>query len=149
LDAGIHIAPACAVRYVVGFLIGLVALWIALLVALAILRPKGMRAGDAARLMPDLLRLIGRLARDKTLTRRLRGWLWFLLAFMVSPIDLIPDVIPVIGFADDVVIAYLVLRHVIRTAGPECIERNWPGTEAGLSSVWELLGGRPDSAKGD
>jgi uncharacterized membrane protein YkvA (DUF1232 family) len=63
-----------------------------------------------------------------------------LLAFIASPIDLIPDVIPVIGFADDVIITALVLRWVSRAAGPEALARQWPGTPDGLDALRRLCG---------
>ena len=53
---------------------------------------------------------------------------------------LVPDVIPVVGYADDVVVVALVLRSVVRRAGPEAIERHWPGTDAGLAAVLRLAG---------
>jgi uncharacterized membrane protein YkvA (DUF1232 family) len=127
-------------NYVIGILIAIVALWIALVVALIVIRPKDLRLGDAARLMPDLLRLIAALARDGALPRRTRAWLWILLGYLASPIDIIPDFIPVIGFADDVIIAYLVLRHVFRVAGAQQLEQHWKGTPEGLTVVRRFLG---------
>jgi uncharacterized membrane protein YkvA (DUF1232 family) len=126
-------------KYLVGILIAIVVFWIALLIALLVMRPKDLRARDAARLMPDLLRLIGKLARDRALPRRTRSWLWFLVAYLASPIDLIPDFIPVIGFADDAIVSYLVLRHVFRVAGAEQLEQHWSGTPEGLDVVRRFL----------
>jgi uncharacterized membrane protein YkvA (DUF1232 family) len=51
------------------------------------------------------------------------------------PFDLIPDFIPVLGYADDAIIAVLVLRSVVRRAGPDAIRRHWPGTQDGLSAL--------------
>lgn len=67
-----------------------------------------------------------------------------LLAFIVSPIDLIPDFIPAIGYADDVIITALVLRWVSRTAGADALARQWPGTPDGLAAVRRLCGMRPE-----
>ena len=97
---------------------------------------------EAARLLPDLLRLVGRLARDPELPRGLRIRLWILLAWLASPIDLLPEFIPVIGYADDVVVAAYVLRSVVRIAGPEALDRHWPGTPEGLDVVRRLAGVR-------
>ncbi|MGZ4564106.1 MAG: YkvA family protein, partial [Mycobacterium sp.] len=55
-----------------------------------------------------------------------------LIAFVVSPIDLIPDAIPVIGFADDVVLVILVLRWISRTAGRDALARHGPAHPTGL-----------------
>ena len=61
-----------------------------------------------------------------------------MLAFLASPIDLIPDFIPVLGYADDVIITALALRWVTRTAGPEALARHWPGTPDGLAALRRL-----------
>lgn len=70
------------------------------------------------RLLPDILRLIPRLARDQALPRGVRVRLWLLLLYLASPIDLIPDFIPVLGYADAAIIVAATLRSVARHAGP-------------------------------
>ena len=57
------------------------------------------------------------------------------MAYLALPIDLMPDFIPVLGYADDVVITALVLRSVVRRAGPDAVIRHWPGTDAGLHTL--------------
>ena len=44
------------------------------------------------------------------------------------PVDLVPDFVPVLGYADDAIITALVLRSVVRRTGPEALTRHWPGT---------------------
>ena len=100
-------------KYLIGFVLALAMVWLILVLALVFARPKGLSAKDTARLMPDVVRLVRDLARDHSIPRRVRARLWLLLAWMASPIDAIPDVIPVIGYADDIILAYLVLRRVI------------------------------------
>ncbi len=95
---------------------------------------------DLLRLVPDLVRLTHRLARDPTLPRGVRVRLLALLVYLALPLDLVPDVVPVVGYADDVVVAALMLRSVVRRAGPEAIERHWPGTDVGLAAVLRLAG---------
>lgn len=56
------------------------------------------------------------------------------------PIDLVPDFVPVLGYADDAVIVAVVLRSVTRRAGSDALERHWPGTPAGLAAVRRLAG---------
>jgi uncharacterized membrane protein YkvA (DUF1232 family) len=63
-----------------------------------------------------------------------------LLAYLPSPIDLVPDFIPVVGFADDVLVTVLALRSVTRRAGPEALDRHWPGSGDGLYVVRRLAG---------
>ena len=123
-----------------GVLIGLGVVWATLVIALLLLRPKGGLLKEAMRLLPDTLRLLRRLAVDKKITRSVRARLWLLFVYLAMPIDLIPDFIPVIGYADDAIIVAAVLRSVVRRAGPEAIRRNWPGTPGGLATVWRLAG---------
>jgi uncharacterized membrane protein YkvA (DUF1232 family) len=74
------------------------------------------------------------------LPRGVRRRLALLLAYLAFPIDLVPDVVPVLGYADDVVVIALVLRSVVRRAGPAAVERHWTGTPAGLAFVRSLAG---------
>jgi uncharacterized membrane protein YkvA (DUF1232 family) len=92
------------------------------------------------RLLPDLLRLIRRLAADKTLPHGVRIRLALLLAYLVFPIDLIPDFVPVLGYADDAIIVTAVLRSVVRRAGLEAVRAHWPGTDDGFAALIRLTG---------
>ena len=118
----------------------LVLLWLLMLSLLWRAKPDDVTLRDAVRLVPDLLRLLKRLAGDKTLPRGVRVRLWLLLGYLAMPIDLVPDFIPVLGYADDVVVVAIVLRSVVRAAGPEALERHWPGTPEGLRVVRMLCG---------
>jgi hypothetical protein len=60
--------------------------------------------------------------------------------YLLTPIDLIPDFIPVLGYADDAIIVAIALRSVTRHAGPEALDRHWPGTPAGLATLRQLAG---------
>ncbi len=117
---------------------GLALLWLGLVLALWLARPDALRLRELVRLLPDLLRLLARLARDGSLPRGVRVRLWLLLGYLALPVDLVPDFIPVIGYADDAVVVALALRSVVRRAGPEALERNWPGTPDGLAAVLRL-----------
>lgn len=123
-----------------GVLSGLLLLWLVLVVALWTQRPDDLRIRDALRLLPDLVRMLRRLAADPDVPRGVRVRLWLLLGYLLSPIDLVPDVIPVLGYADDAVIVALALRSVARHAGPEALDRHWPGTPDGLRAVRALAG---------
>lgn len=123
-----------------GVLAGLLLLWLALVVALWTHRPDDLRIRDALRLLPDLVRMLRRLAADPDVPRGVRVRLWLLLGYLLSPIDLVPDFIPVLGYADDAVIVALALRSVARHAGHEALERHWPGTPEGLLAVRALAG---------
>lgn len=106
-------------RAVVGVCMALLLVWAALLIVLAVARPKGNLLTESVRLLPDLLRLVSRLARDCSVPRGVRVRLWLLLAYLAMPIDLVPDVIPVVGYADDAIAVALVLRSVVCAPGPE------------------------------
>lgn len=128
----------------VGAVAALAMVWLLLGIALWVAKPDDVGIQDTLRLLPDVLRLLKRLATDPELPRRVRVALVMLLAFIVSPIDLIPDFIPAIGYADDVIITALVLRWVSRTAGADALARQWPGTPDGLAAVRRLCGMRPE-----
>lgn len=115
-------------------------LWVALLIALWFTKPDELGVRDALRLLPDVVRLIKRLAADPALPRGVRVRLILLLAYLVMPFDLVPDFIPVIGYADDAVIVAVALRSVTRHAGSAAMEKHWPGTPAGLAAVRRIAG---------
>ena len=66
-----------------------------------------------------------------------------LLAYLASPIDLVPDFIPVIGYADGAIIVAAVLRSVVRHARVQSIRRHWPGTDEGFAALCRLTGLTP------
>jgi uncharacterized membrane protein YkvA (DUF1232 family) len=88
---------------------------------------------DAARLLPDLLRLLKRLAADPTMPKSVRVRLALLVAYLALPFDLIPDFIPLLGYADDAIIVAIALRSVTRRVGPTALSKHWPGTPEGLA----------------
>lgn len=114
--------------------------WLALVVVLLIARPRGGLLREALRLLPDVLRLVRRLAADKSLPRGVRVRLGLLLAYLALPIDLIPDFIPVLGYADDAIIVSVVLRGVVRRAGLDAVRAQWPGTDEGFAAVARVTG---------
>jgi len=130
-------------RLLVGAGAGLLLVWVVLLALLWRAQrhtPHATRLRDAVRLVPDVVRLLRRLAADRTLPRMVRIRLWLLLVYLISPVDLIPDFIPVLGYADDAIIVAIALRSITRRAGPEALERHWPGTPEGLATVVSLAG---------
>lgn len=114
--------------------------WLALVVVLIVVRPRGGLLTEALRLLPDVLRLVRRLAADKTLPRGVRVRLWLLLGYLALPIDVIPDFVPILGYADDAVIVTAVLRGVVRRAGLDAVRAHWPGTDDGFTALARLTG---------
>jgi uncharacterized membrane protein YkvA (DUF1232 family) len=125
---------------VLGVAATLLLVWLALVVVLLITRPGEGVMREALRLLPDVLRLVRRLAADTTLPRGVRIRLGLLLAYLAMPIDLIPDFIPVLGYAEDAIIVTAVLRSVVRRAGIDAVRAHWPGTEDGFATVIRLIG---------
>jgi uncharacterized membrane protein YkvA (DUF1232 family) len=101
------------------------------------------RRGEAralARFVPDCARLFKRLLGDRRIARRQKLPLALLAAYLLSPIDLIPDFIPVAGQLDDAILVAVALRYVARSAGPEVIREHWPGPDESLRAVLRLAG---------
>lgn len=127
----------------IGLVGGLVLLWLLLIVFLwhaNRFSPTRVSPREALRLLPDVVRLLRRVAADRSLPRGVRVRLGLLLAYLLLPIDLVPDFIPVLGHADDAIIIVLALRSVVRRAGREALTRHWPGTTEGLHTLQRLAG---------
>lgn len=126
------------INSLIGIGIALLVSWLLLVIALLLGRPAGSVLREGLRLLPDVLRLLRRLATDKTLPWGVRIRLWLLFGYLALPIDLIPDFLPVIGYVDDVIIVIMVLRTVARRTGLQAIEHHWPGSDAGLAGLVKL-----------
>jgi uncharacterized membrane protein YkvA (DUF1232 family) len=124
----------------IGLAAALVLAWLALVIALVVVRPRGGLLREALRILPDALRLIRRLAADKTMPRGVRVRLVLLLIYLAIPFDPIPDFIPVLGYADDAIIVAAVLRSVVRRAGIDAVRAHWPGSEDGFTALVRLAG---------
>lgn len=124
----------------IGLAGALLVAWLALVIVLVIVRPRGGLLREALRLLPDVLRLVRRLAADKTLPRGVRARLGLLLAYLAMPIDVIPDFIPVLGYSDDAIIVTAVLRGVVRRAGLDAVRAHWPDTDDGFAALCRLTG---------
>ena len=118
----------------------ILAAWAVLIGLLWMFRPRDVGLGELLRVIPDVLRLVRRLLGDRTVPGSARVALVVLLAWLISPIDLIPEFIPVLGPLDDVVVAVLVLRYVRRTIGLEGLRSRWPGTPEGFALLSRIIG---------
>ena len=87
-----------------------VGLWALLVFAVWRSAPSRATAIDVVRLVPDLLRMTAGLARDPATPRSCKVALGVLAVWLASPIDLIPEFVPVIGPLDDIVVSAIVLR---------------------------------------
>lgn len=102
--------------------------------------PETESMAGAIRLLPDLLRLFRSLLTSAEVPKSIRLLILGLLAYLILPIDLVPDFIPVLGYADDVIMVALVLRAVLRRTGPELLSRLWTGNDDGLRVLLQLAG---------
>jgi uncharacterized membrane protein YkvA (DUF1232 family) len=125
---------------VVAIVVGLVAAWGLCILVLWVFRPRDVGLGELVRLVPDVLRLVRDLLADGTMPLPVRLALAGLLVWLISPIDLIPEFIPILGPLDDVVVAVLVLRYVARRLGHEELRRRWRGTADGFELLTGVLG---------
>jgi uncharacterized membrane protein YkvA (DUF1232 family) len=94
---------------------------------------------EAALALPHLVRLLGRLMRDPRVPARSKALAGAALVYVASPIDLVPDLIPVLGKSDDVFVAIFAVHHLIRTAGEEVVVEHWDGTADVLEFVNSLI----------
>lgn len=108
--------------------------WLAAIVGLLI-AGRRTHARELATLLPNLVRLFRGLMKDDRVPRRTKWLLGFGALWFASPIDLVPEFIPVLGPLDDLVVAALILRHVIRVAGPEILHAHWHGEPATLDAI--------------
>lgn len=127
-------------QWLVGAAAALVVAWSLLVVGLLLVRPRGPISREALRLLPDVLRLLRRLAADPTVPRGVRVRLGLLMAYLALPVDLVPDFVPVLGHADDAIVVTLVLRGVVRRAGIEVVRGHWPGSADGFAALRRLTG---------
>jgi uncharacterized membrane protein YkvA (DUF1232 family) len=102
-----------------------VASWVAMIV-LARRLPPGL-AKDLASFLPDCVTTARRLRRDPRVPRGAKVAVAFAAVWVLSPIDLIPEFLPVIGALDDVVVVALVLRYAARKVPREVLLEAWPG----------------------
>jgi uncharacterized membrane protein YkvA (DUF1232 family) len=100
-------------------------------------------AKEVALLLPNVLILFKGLVGDPRVPPGSKVLLVLGAAWVASPIDLIPEFIPVLGPLDDAVVAALVLRHVLRTAGEDVIAEHWRGEPETLNRLLRLSARRP------
>ena len=114
--------------WLVGLAIGLAVLilsW-ALLFLLARRLPPGILR-DLAAFIPDCLTTVRRLRKDPRVPRRAKIAVLIAGLWVASPIDLIPEFIPVIGPLDDIVVVALALRYAGRQVPRDVLLAAWPG----------------------
>src|SRR4051794_22209180 len=99
-------------------------------------------ARAVARFIPDCLVLVRRLLGDPAVPRAQKLLLGGLIAYLASPIDLVPDFVPIAGQLDDALVVALVLRAVLRGSGAQKVREHWPGPERSLAVLLRLAASR-------
>lgn len=84
-------------------------------------------ARDWAMALPDVGRLVWRVLRDKRVPVALRAALVGVGAYLVVPVDVIPDWIPLLGQLDDIVVVALGMRTLLRRVDQSVLLQHWPG----------------------
>lgn len=87
------------------------------------------------RALPALAALIGKLVRDPTLPRPVKIALMAAAVYLASPIDLVPDFIPFLGYVDDLLLAAVVLDGILNFVDRQLVLRYWPGSERSLDHL--------------
>jgi uncharacterized membrane protein YkvA (DUF1232 family) len=113
------------------------AVWLAI-VALLMVFGKRSQAKEFVAFLPNLVVLFKGLARDPRISRGSKLLLLIGVVWFVSPIDLIPEFIPVAGPLDDAVVAVLILRRILKKAGREVVAEHWRGDPAVLERLLRL-----------
>jgi uncharacterized membrane protein YkvA (DUF1232 family) len=111
-----------------------VAVWLSAILAL-VLAGRRSAARELATLIPNLVVLFKGLLRDPAVPRSSKVLLGLAVLWLVSPIDLVPEFVPVAGPLDDAIVAAVVLRHVLRRTDPEVLRRHWRGDQAVLNRL--------------
>jgi uncharacterized membrane protein YkvA (DUF1232 family) len=124
----------------IGIGVGLVVLWAVLLAVFWFLRPKDVSVREMIGVIPDVLRLLRSVITDRSAPLDVRLVLVGLVAWIVSPIDLIPEFIPVLGPIDDVVVAIVAMRYVRRRLGAENLRGRWTGTPDSFALLLRVIG---------
>ena len=86
-------------------------------------------------LLPSLVKLLGGLMRDARVRLLDRGLLVAVILYVVSPIDLIPDFLGILGISDDLFLLAVVLRRLLLGAGDQVVESHWSGSRAELDRL--------------
>jgi uncharacterized membrane protein YkvA (DUF1232 family) len=127
-----------------GLLIALgivVAIWAVAIAALWFFGRK-IAAAQLARAIPDVIALCRGLVRDPRVPFSSKVLVGAALVWVLSPIDLVPEFIPVLGPLDDVIVVGLVLRHLIKRAGVQVVHEHWRGDPRVLHTALRLAGHR-------
>jgi len=87
---------------------------------------------ELVRFLPQLAGLIARLLKDPRVPRRAKVALGLVAVYLASPVDLIPDFVPGLGYLDDALLVAIVLDGLLNHVERELVLAHWPGDPASL-----------------
>lgn len=90
-------------------------------------------------LLPNFLKLLGRMLRDPRIPRRRKIVAGIVLGYVLSPIDVIPDVIPLVGQVDDILLVAVALDHLLKGADADLVAEHWEGSPEALEIVGAIV----------
>lgn len=96
-------------------------------------------AKELIMLIPNFLKLLYRLMRDERVPQYNKILLGAAAAYVLSPIDIVPDFIPLLGQVDDVLAVALVIKGLFEAAGEEVVQEHWEGPEGLLDVINSIL----------
>jgi uncharacterized membrane protein YkvA (DUF1232 family) len=102
-------------------------------------RARGVLA-EAVTLIPNLVKLIGRLLKDPRVPFRAKMAIGAAALYVASPIDLMPEFVPVFGWADDILMVMYALDNLISRAGPDIVAEHWDGPGDVLKLIEDVVG---------
>ena len=114
--------------------------WLGLVAILWLHRPSRELAGPILRLVPDVARLVRALLTSADTPRSVKLVLSGLFVYLLSPIDLVPDFVPVIGSLDDLIVGAIVLRWASRRIGVDTLRSHWSGSPEGFDLLRRFIG---------
>ena len=90
---------------------------------------------ELMRIFPLVVKMLTRLAKEALLPRSAKIAIAAAVAYFLSPVDLIPDFIPVAGLLDDVLIAAVVVDGILGYVDRGIVLKYWPGDPASLDRI--------------
>ena len=94
---------------------------------------------EAALAVPQMAKLFYGLARDPRVPPRSKTFAGFMVAYLISPFDIVPDFVPILGKTDDLVLVAFALNHLVHTAGDDVVREHWEGEDDVLDLVLDVV----------
>jgi uncharacterized membrane protein YkvA (DUF1232 family) len=78
-------------------------------------------------MIPDIIALFMRLYKDKRVAKEVKFNISIALGYLLFPLDILPDTLPIIGKIDDLAVTFFILQKVLCDIPEEIILDNWEG----------------------